>query len=167
MRCKKCRCTLLTDFAAAADDEPLRKREEEESKGPAVIMVVNCHGGRVIPTAEICEELVVSNTCLALEDKSIIYIKEDSLPLWIDTRVQMVFIYTRRSWNIIEITSRCTRLFLWGLVVLFILITVTDILFLLYNNYNNYRLAGPRGKSFAQTILVLQDSVFSTFSLVL
>ena len=97
MRCKKCRCTLLTDFAAAADDEPLRKREEEESKGPAVIMVVNCHGGRVIPTAEICEELVVSNTCIALEDKSIIYIKEDSLPLWIDTRVQMVFIYTCRS----------------------------------------------------------------------
>ena len=163
MRCKKCRCTLMTDFAAA--DEPLSKREEEESKGPAV--VVNCHGGRVIPAAKICEELVVSNTCLALEDKSIIYIKEDSLPLWIDTRVQKVFIYTCRSWNIIEITSRCTILFLWGLVVLFILITVTDILFLLYNNYNNYRLAGPRGKSFAQTIHVLQDSVLSTFSLVL
>jgi len=112
----------MTDVAAAAADEPLSKREEEEeSKGPgaarsAVIMVVvDCHGGRVIPTAEICDELVVSNTCLALEDKSIIYIKEDSLPLWIDTRVQMVcthYIIMILLKSLLIIPFRCTILFM-------------------------------------------------------
>jgi hypothetical protein len=81
------------------------KREEDDSndKGSAAAVIfLDCHG-RVIPTiggeaavtaAESSlsneESANSSNSCLALQDRSIVYIKDDSLPLWLDTLVQTV-----------------------------------------------------------------------------
>ena len=92
----------MTDASAdnGADTLSSKRGEEERGKGPSSsVVVVNCHGGRVTPTTadslslSSSEESGSSSNCLALEDKSIVYVKEDSIPTWLDTLVQMVCTY--------------------------------------------------------------------------